>query len=580
LSPRVANRRIRLLLAVFALAFGVALLRALWLQGVRAASFERLASRQHSQVVTIPAARGTIYDRGGVQLAIGEQATTVYADPRLVRDPRTEAFTIARILRLDPRRVYEQLSDRKRGFVYVRRQADPALAAKLAHRGLPGLGFYPEERRFYPQFSLAAQVLGYAGVDNRGLAGLELSLDRQLAGRPGRERIVKDASGQAIDTIQSRPPERDGEDVYLTLDHTIQANTQAVLRETATKWHARSASAIVLDPRTGAVRAMAVAPGFDLNRYADVWRPLQRNRAVTDTYEPGSTFKLVTVAGALEERLVTPSTTFTLPYSIQVADRVIHDAEPRGTETMSVAQILSQSSNVGAITLAEILRRHRLAQWISRFGFGKQTGIDYPGETAGIVLPEQEWSGSTIGNVPIGQGIAVTPIQMAAAYGAVANRGLWVQPHLVDHVGDGRSLVPKRRRIVSRAVAAQLVAMLKNVVAEGTGTEAVVPGYQVAGKTGTAAKPDPQGGYSDSRYVASFVGIVPASRPRLVILVSVDEPRGAIWGGTVAAPAFAQIARFDLQYLDGGVPPDAPTSGAGASTSTGSGSASPYPPPQ
>ena len=566
MSPRVANRRIRLLLAVFVLAFGVALLRAMWLQGVRAASFERLASRQHSQVVAIPAARGTIYDRGGVQLAIGEQATTVYADPRLVRDARTEAFTAAKILRLDPSDVYARLSDRRRGFVYVQRQADPALAAKLVHRGLPGLGFYPEERRFYPQFNLAAQVLGYAGVDNRGLAGLELSLDRRLAGQSGSERIVRDAAGQAIDTIQSRP-ERDGQDVYLTLDHTIQANAQAVLRETVAKWHAKSATAIVLDPRSGAVRAMAVAPGFDANRYSEVWRPLQRNRAVTDTYEPGSTFKLVTVAGALSEHLVTPSTTFTLPNSIQVADRVIHDAEPRGTETMSVARILSQSSNVGAITLAETLRQHRLAQWIARFGFGKPTGIDYPGESAGIVLPEQEWSGSTIGNVPIGQGIAVTPIQMAAAYGAIANRGLWVQPHLVDHVGDGRALVPKRRRLVSRAVAAQLVTMLKNVVAEGTGTEAVVPGYQVAGKTGTAAKPDSHGGYSDSRYVASFVGIVPASRPRLVILISVDEPRGAIWGGVVAAPAFAQIARFDLQYLDGGVPPDAPSSSSSASSS-------------
>src|ERR671931_2306654 len=231
---------------------------------------------------------------------------------------------------------------------------------------------------------------------------------------------------------------------------------------------------------------------------------------------------------------------------------------------MTVAQILARSSNVGAITLARLLGKQRLISWISRFGFGKPTGIDYPGESAGIVLPEGDWSGSTIGNVPIGRGSAVTPIQMAAAYGAVANRGMWVRPHLVDHVGDGRSVVPKRRRIVSRAVAAQLIAMLKNVVAEGTGTEAVVPGYQVAGKTGTAAKPDGRGGYSDSRYVASFVGIVPASRPRLVILVSVDEPRGAIWGGTVAAPAFAKIARFDLQYLDGGVPPDAPTSASTA----------------
>jgi cell division protein FtsI (penicillin-binding protein 3) len=464
---------------------------------------------------------------------------------------------VAKIMRLDENEVYALLADRTRGFVYVARKADSALAAKLARKGLPGLGFYHEEQRFYPQFNLAAQVLGYAGVDNKGLAGLELSLNRQLAGRPGRERIVKDASGQAIDTITSRT-ERDGEDVYLTLDHTLQSNAQAVLRDTVRKWHAKSATAIVLDPATGAVRAMAVAPGFDANDYPKVWRIFQRNRAVTDTYEPGSTFKLVTVAGALSDRLVSPTTRFTLPYSIQVADRVVHDAEPRGTETMTVAHILSHSSNVGAITLAQKLGKQRLVRWIKRFGFGKLTGIDFPGESQGIVLPEERWSGSSIGNIPIGQGIAVTPIQMASAYAAIANRGLWVQPHLVDHVGDGAPKVPGRRRIVTQWVARQIMAMLKNVVAEGTGTLAEVPGYQVAGKTGTAAKPDERGGYSDSRYVASFVGVVPASRPRLVILVSVDEPQGAIWGGVVAAPAFSQIAKFGLQYLDGGIQPDAP----------------------
>jgi cell division protein FtsI (penicillin-binding protein 3) len=567
MSARSSNRRIRLLLGVFVIAFGLTFLRAAWLQGVRAASFGRLASSQHSEDVVIPAARGTIYDRTGLQLAIGEQAQTVYADPRQVTDPKNESATVAQTLKLDPNQVYEQLSDRTHGFVYVKRKADRAEAAKLEKRGLPGLGFYAEERRFYPQFSLASQVIGYAGVDNHGLAGLELSLDKQLAGSPGRERIVKDASGQAIDTVVSQP-ERDGSDVYLTLDHTIQANAQTVLRDTVAKWHARSATAIVLDPATGAVRAMATAPGFDANSYPQVWRVLQRNRAVTDTYEPGSTFKLVTVAGALSERLVSPSTRFVLPYDIHVADRTIHDAEPRGTETMSVSQILSRSSNVGAITLAEKLSQHRLVQWISRFGFGHLTGIDFPGESPGIVLPEDKWSGSSIGNIPIGQGIAVTPIQMASAYAAIANRGVWVRPHLVERIGASASTRPTHRRIVSRWVASEIMAMLKNVVAEGTGTLAAVPGYQVAGKTGTAAKPDPQGGYSDTRYVASFVGVVPASRPRLVILVSVDEPRGAIWGGVVAAPAFAEIAKFDLQYLDGGVPPDAPATETSSTTAT------------
>jgi cell division protein FtsI (penicillin-binding protein 3) len=528
---------------------------------VRASSFGKLASSQHSSDVILPAARGTIYDRGGVELAIGEQAMTIYADPRLVREPQAEAAAIAETMKLDPNEVYRALADRTRGFVYVARKANPALAAKLARKGLPGLGFYPEEKRFYPQFNLAAQVLGFAGVDNHGLAGLELGLEPQLGGRPGRERVVKDASGQAIDTVVSQV-ERDGEDVYLTLDHTIQANAQAVLQATVRQWRAKSATAIVLDPATGAVRAMAVAPGFDANKYPAVWRVLQRNRAVTDTFEPGSTFKLVTVAGVLSEGLVSPSTRFTLPYELQVADRRIHDAEPRGTETMSVGEILSRSSNVGAITLARKLTQHRLARWISRFGFGRRTGIDFPGESPGITLPEARWSGSSIGNIPIGQGIAVTPIQMASAYAAIANRGVWVQPHLVDHVGDGDTPRLQRRRVVTRWVASQLVGMLKNVVDEGTGALARVPGYQVAGKTGTASKVDARGGYSDSRYVASFVGVVPASRPRLVILVSVDEPRGAIWGGTVAAPAFAQIAKFDLQYLDGGIQPDAPETAA------------------
>jgi cell division protein FtsI (penicillin-binding protein 3) len=359
-----------------------------------------------------------------------------------------------------------------------------------------------------------------------------------------------------IDTVPSQT-ERDGTDVYLTLDHVIQSNAQAILRQTVAQWHARSATAIVLDPRTGGVLAMAVAPGFDANNYPNTWKPLQRNRAVTDTYEPGSTFKLVTIAGALSTGLVTPDTRFTLPYSIRVADRIIHDAEPRGTETLSVAQILSHSSNVGAITIAEKLGESALADWISRFGFGKQTGIDFPGESPGQVLPLDRWSGSTIGNVPIGQGIAVTPVQMASVYAAIANGGVWIQPHLVEKIG-GRTLRRfQHRRIVSPAIDATLKQMLTNVVDEhgATGNAAQIPGYTVAGKTGTAQKPGPHG-YTTGQYVASFVGFVPVQKPRLAILVMVDDPRSVIFGGLVAAPAFAEIAKFDLQYL--GVPPDAP----------------------
>jgi cell division protein FtsI (penicillin-binding protein 3) len=558
LRDKQANRRIRLLLAIFVLAFAGTLARAVWLQGVNAAHLARMAERQHRETVKIPAGRGTIFDRTGVQLAIGEQTTTVYADPRQVRAPRAVAVAAQQILGVNANELYPQLLDKRRGFVYVQRFADPAKAALLAKKGLAGLGFYAEERRAYPQHTVAAQVVGYAGVDNKGLAGLEVLYDRQLAGKTGKQTIVRDPFGRAIDVISSTA-EREGQNVFTTLDHTIQADAESVLRQTVAKWRARAATAIVLDPKTGAVLAMAQAPGFDANNANRVPFGLQRNRAVTDTYEPGSTFKLVTVTGALSEGLVTPDTNFTLPYTIHVADRVVHDAEPRGTETLSVAQILSRSSNVGAITLAEKLGAPRLAQWIQRFGFGRSTGIDFPGESAGLVLPLDRWSGSTIGNVPIGQGIAVTPIQMASVYAAVANGGVWIEPHLVARVGGRVPFRPVRRRIVSTAVNAQVRAMLADVVHDGgTGTMAAIPGYSVAGKTGTAQKPDGRGGYSSYKYVASFVGMVPASHPRLVVLVVVDEPHGAIFGGVVAAPAFAEIAKFDLQYLE--VQPDAPQS--------------------
>ena len=543
------------MLAVLVLAFAGLLLRATWLQSVRAESLSSMGRTQHRESVTIPAGRGTIFDRSGLELALGEPATTVYANPMQIANPRRAALAVERTLGVNADKILPSLADRTHGFVYVARQADPTRAAALQRLKLPGFGFYPEERRNYPQGSVAAQILGFVGTDGGGLSGLEFQFNRVLAGRPGNETIVKDPSGQVID-VQGERPEVPGRDVYLTLDHSIQANAEEVLRETVRKWSAKSASAIVLDPRTGAILAMAVQPGYDANRFTSAPVDLQRNRTVTDTYEPGSTYKLITVAGALSERIVQPTTRFTLPYSLHVADRVIHDAEERGTVNYSVAQILAHSSNIGAIKLAQLLGRTRLSSWITKFGFGRTTGIDFPGESPGIVLPPDKWSGSTIGNVPIGQGIAVTPVQMAAAYAAIANRGVWSRPHLVDHVAGGARPSLNRRRLVSPQIANQLMMMLKDVVAEGTGQYAAMPGYQVAGKTGTAQKPDSHGGYATGRYVASFVGIVPASRPRFVILVAVDEPRGAIWGGTVAAPAFQQIARFDLQYLE--VPPDAP----------------------
>jgi cell division protein FtsI (penicillin-binding protein 3) len=552
-SRRLVDRRVHLVLICFAVAFGCVLARAAWLQAVRAPALGELAAVQRRADVTKPAGRGTIYDRRGVPLALGRQAMTVYVDPTRIRDPERVADAAGKALGVDSDDLLRSISDRTRRFVYVARKADPDRAAVLGRQELPGVGFYPEELRVYPQGTIGAHLLGYAGLDNHGLAGVEKQLDPLLSGEAGNETIVRDPTGRLIDVLRGNDV-RQGQDVTLTIDHVLQSRTEAVLDRVASKWDARSASAIVLDIRTGGVLTMANAPGFDANQFSDIPPDWSRNRAVTDTFEPGSTFKVVTVAAALAERLVGPQTTFTLAPSIKLYDRTIHEDDREVTETMSVAEILSRSSNVGSVRLAQALGAERLDKWIRRFGFGRRTGIEYPGETRGIVHPREKWSGTTIGNVPIGQGIGVTPVQMAAAYGALANGGVWVQPHLVRRVGDDKAPPPQRRRIVPRGVAEHVLRMLQGVVRDGSGYRAAVDGYQVAGKTGTAEKPDERG-YGTGNYVASFVGIVPAGAPRLAILVLVDEPKGQYYGGMVAAPAFRDLARFALQYLE--IAPDA-----------------------
>lgn len=550
---RVVNSRLRLLLLVLLVTFAALGARAAWIQTVRASSLAARAQAQTKFDLVLPAGRGTMYDRLGTPLAIGEQATDVIADPMQISDPLHEARVAAKVLELPVGPLYKALSDRSSGFVYVQRKAPAGRAKALAKRHLTGFTFQADELRVYPQGTVAAPLLGYAGTDNTGLAGLELELNKELAGTPGRATVVRDALGQDVNTTQERPA-HDGRDVFLTLDSHIQANAEQILQRTVSQWHAKDATAIVLDPHTGAILAMAQEPGYNANDFPTATKhALTVDHAVNDVFEPGSVFKVVTVGGALSEHKVTPQTAFTLPYKIQVADRVVHDAEYRPTERMTVSQILQRSSNVGAITIAErYLGESGLKRWMARFGFGAKTGIDFPGESPGI-LPSY-WSGSTIGNVPIGQGVSVTSIQLASVYAAIANGGEWVQPHLLDHVLGDPAPTLQRRRILSPGVDEELRTMLKGVVSDqGTARFAAIPGYTVAGKTGTAQKPGPHG-YMPGAYVATFVGMVPERDPRLVVMVSIDEPHGGIFGGLVAAPAFAQIASFDLQYLE--VPPD------------------------
>lgn len=512
-----------------------------------------IALDQQVREVVIPAPRGAILDREGEDLAVGQERRTVYATPYMLseRDPLQAAGDLARALglpRRERRALERALSDPESGFAYVGRKVEIPLAEKALALDLPGVGCYAEEKRVYPMKSVAGQLIGYAGVDNQGLAGVEQACDEALSGRSGKQVVVQDPAGRALKTVSATQPVP-GQDVRLTIDKGIQFMAERVLSETVRTFSAKGGTAIVLDPTTGEIYAMANVPLVDANQFGKEPKA-QRNRAVTDCYEPGSTFKAFTVAGALSEKLVTPSTAFVLPGQLKVGDKIIHESHPRGTQRFTVRRILAESSNIGAVTLGIKLGKQRLLKWIRAFGFGKPVGIDYPGEIAGLVLPADQWYSTTIGNVPMGQGIAVTPIQMATAYAAIANDGVGVRPHLTQQVGTRTIGVGQQRRVISIKVARQLRSMLSDVVSDGTGTEAQIPGYAVAGKTGTSQKPLTNGrGYSHYAYVASFVGMIPADDPRLVVLVVVDEPH-PIWGGVVAAPAFRRIASFALQRLE------------------------------
>jgi cell division protein FtsI/penicillin-binding protein 2 len=391
-------------------------------------------------------------------------------------------------------------------------------------------------------------------ADGTGGAGLEYSEEKVLHGSDGERRIVRDALGQPI-SIQDTKPMQPGHDVRLTLDAQIQDKVEEVLRGVGQAYKPKSATALVTDPRTGQVLAMANWPAVNANDIGGAPPEAYQNRAVGDVYEPGSTFKIVTVAGALEEGLVKPDTMFNLPPKIQVADRLIGEAHDRGYISLTTAEILAQSSNVGTIKVGALLGKKRFDAWVRRFGFGTKTGIALPGEEQGLVLPLAKYSGSSMGNLPIGQGEAVTAVQLASAYATIANGGMLRQPQMIRAV-DGKPVpLPKGKRIISTSTAAEVRKMLEGVVrVGGTGTEAAIDGYTLAGKTGTANKIDPKTGeYSDSAYIASFVGFAPARDPKLLVTVTVDEPRGGIYGGDVAAPAFQRIAQFALPYL--GIPP-------------------------
>jgi cell division protein FtsI (penicillin-binding protein 3) len=535
------ERRIGALFAVFLVLLLLAIARSAWLGTVDGKELKSRAVAQQVEDVKVAARRGTITDRNGVELAVSEDSITVYADPRVVKDPGGTASQLAPFLGRSYQDLLTRLSDRTKGFVYLARKLPLSKGTLVQKLKIPGIGTTEEPRRVYPQGTLAGQLLGSVGVDNYGLSGIEQSLEQKLHGEDGKRRIVNDALGQPVSIVDSKRAEA-GHDVQLTIDANIQERVESVLAGVGQTYKPKGATALVLDPRTGSILALANWPPVNPSE-PGAPSYLTQDRAVQSNYEPGSTFKAFTVAGALEEKLITPNTVFDLPIELHVADRTISDAEDRGPESLTVGRILAQSSNVGAVKIGMRLGPTRFDKWVRRFGFGASTGIDLPGEQAGIVLKPSHYSGSSIGNLPIGQGIAVTPMQMAAGYEAIANGGVIHRPHVIQ--GDPAP----SRRVISRGTAAQVSKMLEGVLSPGgTAEEAKVEGYTLAGKTGTAEKAI-EGGYSKTDFVASFIGFAPARNPRLLVAVMVDTPRGEIYGGAVAAPAFEKIVSFALPYL-------------------------------
>ena len=544
------ERRIGLLFAGFLFAFLLIICRAFWLQGVEASQLSSQALEQQSQTVMVPGLRGSILDRSGTRLASSEDAATIYATPYQVKNPPKAAERLAPILKQKKGKVLEELTAES-GFSYLAKDIDLATAAKVEKLAIEGVGQLPASRRTYPQGEMAGQVIGAVGSEGTGLTGIEAGEESALAGEEGERRVVTDALGDPI-KLETVKEARDGEDVQLTLDPVIQQKAEQVLSRIGETYSPKGATAIVMDPETSEVLAMANWPPVNPGDLEHVTTEDLNNRATSFNYEPGSTFKAFTVSAALEEGLVTPSTEFTIPPFLEIGERIIEDAEEHGTENMTVAQILARSSNIGAVEIGQKIGATKYSKWIERFGFGKPTGVQFPGEEKGIVPKLDEYSGATMGNLPMGQGAAVTPMQMVQGYTAIAHGGIERPPQLVKRIGEEAVHEPKGHRVISAKTAEEVREMLEGVLGpEGTASMVSVPGYTLAGKTGTAQVAE-NGGYSETKYIASFIGFAPAMHPKFLAAVIVDEPEGEIYGGSVAAPAFGEIAAFSLPYL--GVP--------------------------
>jgi cell division protein FtsI (penicillin-binding protein 3) len=523
-------------------------------------SFKQMADRQSERTIKLDPRRGPILDRNGRHLAVSVDATSLYAVPSDVPDKEGTTVALARILGLgadDRARLLGRLR-RDKAFVWVERKVSPSQARAVRELDLDGIGFLTENRRYYPKRELASQVLGYVGLDNKGMSGIEYAFDDTISGHAAQVVVRTDARRRPVGHVEK--PSTEGQTVVLTLDETVQYVAESELERAMRETGAASGMVVVLEPRTGEVLALSNRPTFNPNRFTAYSSEHWKNRAVVDAYEPGSIFKVITAAAALQEQVVSPEEVIDCGHGfIQIARKRINDHKV--FDRLSFRDVIAKSSDIGVIRVAQRLGREQLYRYVSQFGFGVPTGVELPGESRGILRPTGEWSALSLASISFGQEVAVTGLQMATAVAAVANGGYLMRPLVVSHLEDHSGRVVKEwkpfavRRVLDPQTVDVLTELLKEVVRSGTGRRAAVPGYVVAGKTGTAQKVDATGGYSMIDHVASFVGFVPASHPALVILVSLDRPRGLYnQGGDVAAPVFARIAEQALRHL--AVPPD------------------------
>ncbi len=563
----VPRHRLVALLVAMAIAFAGLVWRLADVQVVSAERYAVFGESQRLESRVLPADRGSILDRNGTELAISINRQTVWADPSLVKDPAAAAIALAPVLDLPEAELFAMLTEDTE-FAYLARTVEDQVADAVRALDLAGVFLLEEPQRFLPSATLAAPVLGEVGSDAVGLSGLELQYDEQLTGHPGELLVEKDIAGNDIadGTRQLQPPKR-GDNLVLTIDQAMQYETERILGEQIFAAHAKGGIAIVMDPRSGEILALA---NLDAGKNGGPPTPSFDNMAVTRVYEPGSTNKVVTISGAVEEGLVEGGTRLSVPDSYRVADAVFQDDEHHEPAYWSVDEIMAESSNVGTIMIGQKLGKDRINQYLTQFGLADQTALDFPGESGGILPAPDDWSGTTIATLPIGMGVAVTALQMLGAYNTIANGGTYVAPRLVRGIVDASGElhepnVEKGRRVVSAETAAAVTKMLVDAVAEGTGSAAAFPNYTVAGKTGTARKPkDNALGYQDGAYVASFAGFVPASAPRLSAIVVLDEPT-PYYGGLVSAPVFAKLAATGTRLFD--VPPK-PTTDAPLATSS------------